>query len=381
MTTMLKSLNAPPFLSKSGLYPKILYKTSMQLQLGCYSHAFFKYSNKMKTFTFYLALLLLVASNSVNAFADNYYFFEYQSLRYRTNKYRINSSDVQVAQAVDDAHKFTGTLCIIPSVAKDPEGHEWKVTQIGYNAFYGCMRLEEVRIPTSIEILNSCAFDNCQHLKTLTLPESLRIIGDNAFRYNYQLEKIIIPSSVTIIGDGAFQDCTNLSDVTLSEGLLKIGKNAFQTCWFTYIKIPSTVTSIGEGAFNGTIYKPSHLQIVNCLALEPPEAALDTFDDNTLYNGRLKVPEESLDLYKSRRPWCDFRNIEAMAGIDEVNADNDVKVWNDRGVIHIEGANNTIIVFNVNGREIAKTQENPVSGLPAGLYLVKVGNSTFKVVL
>lgn len=93
------------------------------------------------------------------------------------------------------------------------------------------------------------------------------------------------------------------------------------------------------------------------------------------------MPEESLTTYRTTDPWSRFSNIEGIAGIEDVSLDNGVNVWNENGIIRIEGATAPCEVYDVRGREVVKTSESSISGLPTGVYLVKVGNKTFKIAI
>jgi len=82
-----------------------------------------------------------------------------------------------------------------------------------------------------------------------TIPSSVTNIGTNAFAGCVRLTSITIPDSVANIGAGTFQD-SGLTNITFSNGIASIGDSAFSTCFsLVSITIPDSVTNIGGGAF------------------------------------------------------------------------------------------------------------------------------------
>lgn len=79
-------------------------------------------------------------------------------------------------------------------------------------------------------------------------------IGEKAFQYKTELETVRIPGSVKVIESQAFEGCIKLLDVTLQSGTTTIEKNAFRYCkYITYINLPDTLTELEPNAFYGCI--------------------------------------------------------------------------------------------------------------------------------
>ncbi len=74
------------------------------------------------------------------------------------------------------------------------------VTEIGWNAFYGCRGLRNIVIPHSITRIGDNAFTNCINLMNVVIPESVNEIGGRAFEGCQNLKSIVIPKSVNEIG-------------------------------------------------------------------------------------------------------------------------------------------------------------------------------------
>ena len=128
--------------------------------------------------------------------------------------------------------------------------------EIGRSAFSFCKALKRIRIPSTVTSIHKWAFAYCegfcsnQGLEEVILCEGLIEIGNYAFVGCKSLKQIKIPSTITIINMGSFEECEKLAKVELSEGLVEIGNSAFCGCnWLKSINIPSTVKTIDSLAF------------------------------------------------------------------------------------------------------------------------------------
>lgn len=160
---------------------------------------------------------------------------------------------------------------------------------IGFEAFRGCVNLESIYLPHSVQSIDESAFvltnllsvevgknnlhfdsrGNCNavidsHSNTIIvgsattdIPHSVVSIGKNAFSGRRELKRISIPSNVKEINDAAFSDCVSLQEISFgsiqsraADGLRSIGQFAFSRCSkLRNIILPSTLTRIGTGAF------------------------------------------------------------------------------------------------------------------------------------
>ena len=159
------------------------------------------------------------------------------------------------------------------------------VTQIGQNAFQGCVTLSSVDIPKSVTVLGSHAFWNCSGLTSIEIPNSVTSIGINPFAGCTDMTTIVvesdnpvfdsrnncnavietdsgdlvsgckstvIPNSVTSIASWGFQSCSGLTSIEIPNSVTFIGQYAFQDCsGLTSIEIPSSVTIISNNPFYG----------------------------------------------------------------------------------------------------------------------------------
>jgi len=172
----------------------------------------------------------------------------------------------------DGSYKYTvtdGKAEIVGTVGKPsgnvvlPDTLSWyPVTSIGESAFFWCDNLASVTIPSSVENINSNAFDDCKSLTSIKVADgNTNFSSEGGVLFNKDKTELIkfpegktgdysIPSQVTSIGENAFNSCLGLTSVTIPDSVTDIGSSAFYNCTgIKSIKIPASVTKIGECAF------------------------------------------------------------------------------------------------------------------------------------
>lgn len=163
------------------------------------------------------------------------------------------------------------------------------VTQIAASAFKNNTRLEYIRLPDSLKIIGSYAFEVCSGLTSVTIGNGVAEIGnfafancdgltsvhisditkwcaisfansyanplscaDNLYLNGVLVTDLVIPNSVTYINTYAFLGCHSLTSIVIPNSVTGIGSSAFYNCKnVTSITIPDSVTDIGEEAFYG----------------------------------------------------------------------------------------------------------------------------------
>jgi hypothetical protein len=89
------------------------------------------------------------------------------------------------------------------------------VTRIGTSAFLNNSSIKEVRLPNSIEKIESKAFSNCG-IAYFTISDSVTDIATGAFSFCMNLRSIYIGEMVKTIGKQAFSSCTSLKEIHVS---------------------------------------------------------------------------------------------------------------------------------------------------------------------
>ena len=201
--------------------------------------------------------------------------------------YRGNYSDSY-------SNEYSGAVTIPSTVTYN--GETYRVTSIGYSAFWDCSSLTAITIPEGVIEIGMSAFASCSSLSSFTIPESVTEIGVGAFCNCRSLTSIVIPGNVSGLYDHEFSGCTSLSSVTLPEGLRSIGYYTFAGCSsLTSIAIPKGMEWVSEGAFDGC----SSLRSVHVGSLEDwcGISFGDSWGANPLYyeNVKLYVNGKSLD--------------------------------------------------------------------------------------
>ena len=181
-------------------------------------------------------------------------------------------SKAKVATVTSSPSGYTGAVVIPATVSYGTV--VYNVTEIGYQAFYGC-GLTSVTIPNSVTTIGQNAFQYSS-ITSVNIPNSVTTIGEDAFNNCLYLDNITIPSSVTEIEYGAFSACSSLSSLTFSEGgnSLILGINTFQNCrQLTSVTLPSSVTCIPQQCFDNcenltSLTVPSSVTVIESAAFQ-----------------------------------------------------------------------------------------------------------------
>ena len=137
------------------------------------------------------------------------------------------------------------------------------VTVIGPDAFFYCVNLTSVILPSSITNIWDDTFLWIEsRLANITVESSNLFYSSNAgVLFDKSQTTLIrcpngmsgsyaVPAGVTSIRDNAFNGCFTLTNVTISSSVTSIGEHSFQNCRFINMAIPNSVTSIGYQAFS-----------------------------------------------------------------------------------------------------------------------------------
>lgn len=210
--------------------------------------------------------------------------------------------------------------------------------------------LEKVWIPEGVVEIDSCAFYGCFHLREINLPNSLNIIRGYAF-YGFCGDSLCIPENVFGMVERAFYGPVPM-------------KKLYMKC----TKAPE-IRSIVMGGW-GLEFFPIYFEN---------------------YTTPIYIPKGSLKNYETD-PWVQFKNFIEIkpeefptAGVTALSKDSeDVAICTtSSGEIQINGGEGHYQIYNLQG-SLLKNGEfrgNTAVECPPGMYVVKIGNKTQKIIL
>ena len=127
------------------------------------------------------------------------------------------------------------------------------INKIDSYAFLGCYELKAIEIPQNVYDLGDCVFMSCTSLKDILLPNTLKYIPMQAF-YGCNMKEIVLPEQLDSIGMCAFYNCKELEEVKINDGLRVIDDCAFSGCLsLKKIEIPQSVNYVGYNTFDGCL--------------------------------------------------------------------------------------------------------------------------------
>ena len=136
-----------------------------------------------------------------------------------------------------------------------PEGYD-RIADGAFSNENAQSVLENVNLPKGLTLIGKNAFQDCKNIKSIELNEGLENIGESAFS-GTTLETVKFPSSLKIINDCAFVNC-KIENLKFNQGLEFIGNSAFglsNSLPEEVLDIPSSVKYIGPSAFNFRQYQ------------------------------------------------------------------------------------------------------------------------------
>ena len=253
-----------------------------------------------------------------------------------------------------------------------------EVTEIGLAAFEECSSLTSADLPQVTEI-GGWAFNYCTSLASVEIPQATTI-GDAAFQECISLKSIKLSYGISILGEYLFYDCVSLTEMDIPRSVSTIEKACFYMCNnIKEIYLPYNVSEIGEYAFYA-----HGLKTVTCESPVPPTCLNNSFIGG--YGTVLNVPIGSAEAYRFSVGWSNFATINEIefSGVEDAVADSggDVRVIDGRIVVDGVTDGCQIHVYNLSGQPVysgAGCGEIPID--KKGVYVVKIANETFKIIL
>ena len=309
-------------------------------------------------------LIALVGLMTVtNAAQAKDYDFKFGGLYYKMDllhnlKAKVVPEKASYPYYSDDASKPKGYISIPQTISSQLAGSlkvSLTVTEIGENAFSGCKGLKSVTIPSSVYTIGKGAFNECSWMTNIHISgNGLRVISDHAFAGCDHLESVNIPQGVTKIGRGVFDLCGNLQ----------------------VLDIPSSVTSMGDNLIEDCD-KLKTIKVYWKKPIDVPANAFSGSQDRIT----LKVPRGTEAAYRAHAVWGKFKVIEPTAN-EVIEAS---RIYAADGTLRLMlPSPTTVYIYGISGamvKTLTLPAGNHVQPLPAGIYVVRVGETVEKVLV
>lgn len=149
-------------------------------------------------------------------------------------------------------------------------------------------------------------------IDSITLPFGLEEIGLEAFSFTYNMKRVMnLPRLryLRTIGKNAFRRASQLQelDFLACDKVLDLPQSLCQgDSMLQFVSFPRNVQSIGDSAFAGCVA----LQHIVCPAVTPIPVTPSVFEGVDKQNCVLKVPKQSLNLYRATPVWEEFFRID-----------------------------------------------------------------------
>ena len=292
--------------------------------------------------------------------------------------------------------------------------------------------ITELVIPNSVTSIGNYAFYNCLGLTSITIPNSVTSIGYDAFYGCTNVKKLIYAEGTTT---ALKTGLASITDLTIPSSVTSIGESAFSSCsYLESIKVGWTrPLAVADGTFNSKIYSTATLYVpkgTSTLYMVAPEWTkfvniAEYGDASGLYltikqadSGCVKQevtmgssytfliePSEGWSMHSVSFNGTDVTgqvvdgkyitpaitkdselNIvfkQGSSSVKEVEATHNVKVAANGGTLNISGADESdyVKVYSMNGSLVESAKGNTSFPLGSGVYIIRVGNETFKVAM
>ena len=246
----------------------------------------------------------------------------------------------------------------------------------------GTSSLVSIKLPNTTTTISESAFSGCTALTEVIFPPSVTTIGNDAFSGCTAFKSFIIPNTIKTIGGSVFYDCNGLTSLTIPNSVTYLGT----------LNVLSNLKDITIGnavSRMGVITGCKKLETITFLGITPPEFSdIGFFELPRLY--AIYVPEYSVAAYRaSKIAELYYRIIQFKYdySTDITSINSGVKVYSARSEIIVEGtaAREIITIYSITGKQLKTVVSSgerlniPVD--KQGIYLVKIGGKTYKVVV
>ena len=146
------------------------------------------------------------------------------SLANATVEQRKKITDIYIPYGISNIYNFCFLWTGIENI-NIPEN----VNSIGRGSF-GCTRLKNITLPSSMTKLSLQAFYKCKELEYADLSKANITSLELTFDGCLMLNKVKLPDTLETIGAGTFKGCTALTEITIPSSVTSIDSTAFSGC-------------------------------------------------------------------------------------------------------------------------------------------------------
>ena len=298
------------------------------------------------------------------------------------------------------------------------------VINVEQYAFSGCSSLTSVTISNSMWTIHNSLFAGCSSLTSVTIPNSVTTIEGEAFRGCSSLISIDIPNSVDWIHDKAFYGCSSLTSVTIPNSVDCIDKEAFYGCSSltkiidlrpfpqglgadVFKNVPSdAVVYIPKGSYmyygqSGFLEYFSDFREMGAFDITLSESTLRLSEGESAKLTVTVVKDDDVTIgnheWTSSNPEVATVEDGKVTAIAPGTAEITYTVYDGYGVAHsdsckvvvgaagindvtVDDTSSSVYVYTLSGMTVlSNAPVDEVHNLPAGLYIVRQGNTVKKI--
>lgn len=280
-----------------------------------------------------------------------------------------NLTTVNINKNIVGSRPFAGTDITNVTIGNS-------VTEIKDSLFYDCNSLASITIPNSVMWVGSAAFSGCSGLTSATIGSNVISIGSKAFNACAALSTVSsLATNPPMLNSGAFDGCYSLSSLTVPCGSLAAYSTGAWNYYFANrisedgsvnvdieaeIAEGETYTDYGfneseAGVYTRTIESETACDSIITLILTVTDAP----------SSLLGATADAVELTVYPNPARGYATLELGEAIEETQ----------------------VLLFDIRGRRVreyplargAKSLQIDLTGLPSGVYTLRVGSSTRKL--
>lgn len=308
------------------------------------------------------------------------------------------------------------------------------VTSIGAYAFHNARQLKSIFIPSSVETIHSHAFNYCHGLTTICIPSSVKSICESAFEECNNLASVTLSKSIASLGSCAFMNCAKVESIKVysSEPIPLISNESAVVFWGINQSTCKLYVPAGSKSSYASAYQWKDFSLIEeydfSLSISNNDISITSTIDSSNYFNIISNTEWNVSVNQS---WLNIRNTSGTDdGMVLLSAEANPNATQRTATITVSGtgvASQTVIVTQAannltgvsnNSIETIALYPNPVSAvlfidgaagnemgiygiqgtmlqnktiesdheaidfsdMQPGIYLVKIGEKSFKVV-